>query len=89
VHYHAATHSCNVGELPYDPNGLTVPQPSLYCGIVDQAHVDAVRELAASDDVPRIFKTHPRDPHQFFVVRDDGLLDHYVGITADDDEEVA
>lgn len=86
MRYYAAIHSCNVQELAYDANGLTVPEPSVYCGIVDQAHVDQVRELAEPDDVPRFFKTHPHDPNQFFVIRDDGLLDHYVGIA--DDAEV-
>jgi hypothetical protein len=85
VRYHAATHS-PVVELPDDPDAVAVPLPSEYYGVVDQVHLDAVRELAEPDDVPRVFKPHPRDPGQFFVLRGDGLLDHYVGIP--DDEEV-
>lgn len=85
MRYHAATHSF-VSASSDDPDDVIVAQPSVYCGIVDQAHVDLIRELAEPDDAPRFFKTHPHDPTQFFVIRDDGHLDHYVGIP--DDEEV-
>lgn len=84
MRYHAATHSFSASSD--DPDDVIIPQPSVYCGIVDQAHVDHVRLLAADDDVPRVFKPHPTDPTQFFVLRSDGLLDHYAGIP--DDEEV-
>lgn len=85
MRYHAATHF-PAATLPDDPANADAVAPSEYCGIVDQAHLDLVRELAAHDDVPRIFTEHPRNLNEFFVLRADGLLDHYVGIF--DDEEV-
>ncbi|MFJ2780321.1 hypothetical protein ACIO5D_27540, partial [Kitasatospora sp. NPDC087315] len=60
------------------PDGSTT-----YCGIVDQAHVDQVRAIAALDSSPRFLREHPRQPGALYVLREDGDLDHYVPTDAD------
>jgi peptidoglycan hydrolase-like protein with peptidoglycan-binding domain len=60
-------------------------QTVTYCGQVDQDHVDAVRALAAIEDVPRFVKEHPRQDGAFFVLRPDeegGDLDWYQPVDA-------
>lgn len=59
-----------------DPDTLTITPT--YCGIVDQAHVDQVRAIAALDSSERWVKEHPRLEGAFCVLRDDGDLDVYV-----------
>ncbi|MFI6979304.1 hypothetical protein ACIBSV_12060 [Embleya sp. NPDC050154] len=54
--------------------------PDTYCGTVDQAHVDTVRELAALEEVPRLLREHPHRPGEWYVLREDGDLDYYVPV---------
>ena len=56
----------------------TLQTTSTYCGIVDQAHVDEVRAIAALDTTERWVKEHPRIEGAFCVLRGDGDLDVYV-----------
>lgn len=53
-----------------------------YLGIVDQAHVDEVRAIAALEDSPRLVKEHPHIQGAFMVLRDDDDLDVYVPVDA-------
>ena len=53
-----------------------------YLGIVDQAHVDEVRAIAALEDSPRLVKDHPHIEGAFMVLRDDDDLDVYVPVDA-------
>lgn len=53
-----------------------------YLGIVDQAHVDEVRAIAALEDSPRMVKEHPHIEGAFMVLRDDDDLDVYVPVDA-------
>lgn len=55
-------------------------RPDTYCGIVDQSHANTVRELAALDEVPRLVREHPRHAGEWYVLRADGDLDHYVPV---------
>jgi hypothetical protein len=51
-----------------------------YLGVVDQAHVDEVRAIAALEDSPRLVKEHPHIDGAFCVLRDDDDLDVYVPV---------
>lgn len=53
-----------------------------YLGVVDQAHVDEVRAIAALEDSPRFIREHPHIEGAFTVLRDDGDLDVYVPVGA-------
>jgi LysM repeat protein len=53
-----------------------------YLGVVDQAHVDQVRAIAALDDAPRHVLEHPHIDGAFCVLREDGDLDVYVPVGA-------
>ena len=53
-----------------------------YLGVVDQAHVDEVRAIAALKSTPRFVKEHPHIEGAFMVLRDDGELDVYVPVGA-------
>jgi len=53
-----------------------------YLGIVDQAHVDEVRAIAALENTPRLVKEHPHIEGAFMVLRDDYDLDVYVPVGA-------
>lgn len=53
-------------------------QSRTYLGVVSDAHVEEVRSIADLDESPRWAKPHPDTDDEFFVIRDDGLLDHYV-----------
>jgi len=77
VPFHAATHYPPVDSTEEETGPTTAPESS-YFGLVDDDHIRTVIMLATDPDIPRIVKPHPRDPNQFFVLRDDGLLDHYV-----------
>jgi LysM repeat protein len=59
---------------PDSPVGIT----TTYLGVVDQAHADEVRAIAALPDSERWVKEHPRLEGAFMVLRDDGDLDVYV-----------
>jgi hypothetical protein len=76
VPFHAATHYPPVDHTEED-TGPTAPPESEYFGLVDDDHIRTVIELADRADVPRFVRQHPRDVNQFFVLRDDGFLDHY------------
>ena len=64
-----------------DPDS-PVQVTTTYLGVVDQAHVDEVRAIAALEDSPRFVKEHPRIDGAFVVLRDDGDLDVYVPVDA-------
>lgn len=81
--FHAATHFPPVDSTEVDTGPTAAPE-SNYFGLVDDDHVRTVIALAADPDIPRIVKQHPRDPNQFFVLRDDGMLDHYVYATPEE-----
>ena len=61
-----------------DPDTTEQQAQTTYLGIVDQAHVDEVRAIAALEDSPRFVKDHPDIAGAFMVLRDDGDLDVYV-----------
>ncbi|MFD9249519.1 peptidoglycan-binding protein [Streptomyces bottropensis] len=61
-----------------DPNTPEQRVETTYLGVVDQAHVDEVRAIAALDNTERWVKEHPRLEGAFMVLRDDGDLDVYV-----------
>jgi len=62
-----------------DPDS-PVQVTTTYLGVVDQAHVDEVRAIAALEDSPRFVKEHPHLEGAFTVLRDDGDLDVYVPV---------
>ncbi len=53
-----------------------------YLGVVDQAHADEVRAIAALDDTPRHVLEDPHIDGAFMVLREDGDLDVYVPVGA-------
>lgn len=55
---------------------------TVYLGVVDQAHVDEVRAIAALDNSPQYVKEHPHVEGAFMVLRDDDHLDVYVPVGA-------
>jgi LysM repeat protein len=61
-----------------DPDTPEQQVETTYLGVVDQAHVDEVRAIAALEDSPRFVKEHPHIEGAFMVLRDDGDLDVYV-----------
>lgn len=61
-----------------DPDTPELRAETVYLGVVDQAHVDEVRAIAALDDSPQYVKEHPHIPGSFMVLRDDDHLDVYV-----------
>jgi LysM repeat protein len=65
-----------------DPDTPEQRVETTYLGVVDQAHVDEVRAIAALDDTERWVKEHPRLEGAFMVLRDDGDLDVYVPVDA-------
>lgn len=65
-------------EDPDSPMRVT----TTYLGVVDQAHVDEVRAIAALEDSPRLVKEHPHIEGAFMVLRDDYALDVYVPVGA-------
>jgi hypothetical protein len=65
-----------------DPNTPEHQVETTYLGVVDQAHVDEVRAIAALEDSPRFVKEHPHIDGAFMVLRDDGDLDVYVPVGA-------
>jgi LysM repeat protein len=65
-----------------DPDTPEQRVETTYLGVVDQAHVDEVRAIAALDDTERWVKEHPRLAGAFMVLRDDGDLDVYVPVDA-------
>jgi len=65
-----------------DPDTPEHQVETTYLGVVDQAHVDDVRAIAALDDSPRFVKEHPHIDGAFCVLRDDGDLDVYVPVGA-------
>lgn len=81
--YHAATHYPPVDISETETGPVDAPG-SEYFGIVDDAHVASVHAIASDPDIPRFVKQHPSDTNQFFVVRDDGMLDHYVYVTPEE-----
>lgn len=65
-----------------DPDTSEQQVETTYLGVVDQAHVDEVRAIAALKDSPRFVKDHPHIEGAFCVLRDDGDLDVYVPVDA-------
>jgi hypothetical protein len=66
--------------MPYHAEVIHPDGINEYCGIVDKAHVSVVLSLVGTPGGIRLYRAHPRDISQFYILRDDGLLDHYVAV---------
>lgn len=64
--------------MPYHAETIHPDGINEYCGIVDEDHVSVVLTLAEKPEVPRLYRPHPRGVDEFYILRDDGFLDHYV-----------
>lgn len=65
-----------------DPDTDGQQVETTYLGVVDQAHVDEVRAIAALKTSPRFVRQHPHIDGAFMVLRNDGDLDVYVPVGA-------
>lgn len=62
-------------------------QTETYLGVVEDLHVGQVLGIGGAEESNRWVKRHPRKDDEFFVIRDDGLLEWYVeeGAVPEDD----